>query len=460
MDRNKEIFEESKKYMPGGVNSPVRSFGSVGINPPVIKSGKGAMIKDENGNEYIDFVLAWGPMILGHCDEDVVEAIKKTSEESIAFGASTKLELDLAKLLCETLDNVDMIRMVNSGTEATMSAVKLARGYTKKDKIIKFAGCYHGHFDGFLIEAGSGVLTEGIPGCLGVPEESIKNTLIGIYNDEKQVEELFEKYGNDIAGIIIEPVAGNMGVVKCDPKFMRKLRELCDKYGALLIFDEVMCGFRVAYKGAQTLFDVKPDLVTYAKIMGGGLPCGAYGGRREIMENLSPLGGVYQAGTMSGNPIVMSAGLATVKKLYENPSYYNHIEKIGSKLEKGVLEIAKKKGLGLVVNRQGGMMTLFFTDLKEVKCYDDVKTCDGERFKRYFLHMLNKGFNIPPSQFEAMFLSVKHTEEHIKSFKSMLIFRYIFKKRLNLIGSFITNLIYLYVFVLEIFFLIKIFIYL
>lgn len=416
MDRNKEIFEESKKYMPGGVNSPVRSFGSVGINPPVIKSGKGAMIKDENGNEYIDFVLAWGPMILGHCDEDVVEAIKKTSEESIAFGASTKLELDLAKLLCETLDNVDMIRMVNSGTEATMSAVKLARGYTKKDKIIKFAGCYHGHFDGFLIEAGSGVLTEGIPGCLGVPEESIKNTLIGIYNDEKQVEELFEKYGNDIAGIIIEPVAGNMGVVKCEPKFMRKLRELCDKYGALLIFDEVMCGFRVAYKGAQTLFDVKPDLVTYAKIMGGGLPCGAYGGRREIMENLSPLGGVYQAGTMSGNPIVMSAGLATVKKLYENPSYYDHIEKIGSKLEKGVLEIAKKKGLGLVVNRQGGMMTLFFTDLKEVKCYDDVKTCDGERFKRYFLHMLNKGFNIPPSQFEAMFLSVKHTEEHIEKF--------------------------------------------
>ncbi|EHK2327027.1 glutamate-1-semialdehyde 2,1-aminomutase [Clostridium perfringens] len=416
MDRNKEIFEESKKYMPGGVNSPVRSFGSVGINPPVIKSGKGAMIKDENGNEYIDFVLAWGPMILGHCDEDVVEAIKKTSEESIAFGASTKLELDLAKLLCETLDNVDMIRMVNSGTEATMSAVKLARGYTKKDKIIKFAGCYHGHFDGFLIEAGSGVLTEGIPGCLGVPEESIKNTLIGIYNDEKQVEELFEKYGNDIAGIIIEPVAGNMGVVKCDPKFMRKLRELCDKYGALLIFDEVMCGFRVAYKGAQTLFDVKPDLVTYAKIMGGGLPCGAYGGRREIMENLSPLGGVYQAGTMSGNPIVMSAGLATVKKLYENPSYYDHIEKIGSKLEKGVLEIAKKKGIGLVVNRQGGMMTLFFTDLQEVKCYDDVKTCDGERFKRYFLHMLNKGFNIPPSQFEAMFLSVKHTEEHIDKF--------------------------------------------
>ncbi len=416
MGLNKEIFEESRIYMPGGVNSPVRSFGSVGINPPIIKSGKGVILKDEEGKEYIDFVLAWGPMILGHCDLDVVYAIQKTSAESIAFGASTKLELDLAKLLCDTLDNIDMIRMVNSGTEATMSAIKLARGYTKKDKIIKFAGCYHGHFDGFLIEAGSGVLTEGIPGCLGVPKDSIKNTLIGIYNDENQVEELFNKYGEDIAAIIIEPVAGNMGVVKCNPKFMRKLRELCDKFGALLIFDEVMSGFRVAYKGAQTLFDVKPDLVTYAKIMGGGLPCGAYGGRREIMENLSPLGGVYQAGTMSGNPIVMAAGLATVRKLNENPSYYDHIEKIGAKLEKGILEIAAKKNIGLVINRQGGMMTLFFTDLKEVNSYDDVKTCDGERFKRYFLHMIENGFNIPPSQFEAMFLSVKHTEEHVEKF--------------------------------------------
>lgn len=416
MGLNKEIFEESKIYMPGGVNSPVRSFGSIGINPPIIKSGEGVLLKDEEGKEYIDFVLAWGPMILGHCDSDVVEAIQKTSAESIAFGASTRLELDLAKLLCNTLDNIDMIRMVNSGTEATMSAIKLARGYTKKDKIIKFAGCYHGHFDGFLIEAGSGVLTEGIPGCLGVPQDSIKNTLIGIYNDENQVEELFNKHGNDIAAIIIEPVAGNMGVVKCNPKFMRKLRELCDKFGALLIFDEVMSGFRVAYKGAQTLFDVKPDLVTYAKIMGGGLPCGAYGGRKEIMENLSPLGGVYQAGTMSGNPIVMGAGLATVRKLNENPSYYTHIEKIGEKLEKGLLDIATKKNIGLVINRQGGMMTLFFTDLKEVNSYNDVKTCDGERFKRYFLHMIENGFNIPPSQFEAMFLSVKHTEEHVEKF--------------------------------------------
>ena len=417
MDRNKEIFEESKKYMPGGVNSPVRSFGSVGINPPVIKSGKGAMIKDENGNEYIDFVLAWGPMILGHCDEDVVEAIKKTSEESIAFGASTKLELDLAKLLCETLDNVDMIRMVNSGTEATMSAVKLARGYTKKDKIIKFAGCYHGHFDGFLVEAGSGVLTNGIPGSLGVPEDSIKNTLIAVYNDKDSVKALFDKYGDDIAGVIIEPVAGNMGVIKAEDDFMNLLREECDKYGALLIFDEVMSGFRVSYEGAQRLFTVKPDLVTYAKIIGGGLPCGAYGGRKEIIECLSPLGEVYQAGTMSGNPIVMAAGLATLNKLKNNKEeYYEKIEYLGNLLEDGLLEIAKEKSIPLTINRYGGMFTIFFTDLKDVRCYEDVKTCDEEIFKKYFRHMIESGINIPPSQYEALFLSVTHTEEHINKF--------------------------------------------
>ena len=312
---NKEIFEESKIYMPGGVNSPVRSFKDIGINPPVIKEGNGVIIKDEDGNEYIDFVLAWGPLILGHCDKDVVKAIKDEAEIALAFGAPTKLELDLSKFMCENLETVDMIRMVNSGTEATMSAIKLARGYTKKDKIVKFAGCYHGHFDGFLVEAGSGVLTEGIAGSLGVPEDSIKNTLIGIYNDEKNMEELFKKYGDDIACVIIEPVAGNMGVIKAKDSFIKTLRRLCDEYGALLIFDEVMSGFRAAFKGAESLFNEKPDLVTYAKIMGGGLPCGAYGGKKEIMEELSPLGGVYQAGTMSGNPIVMAAGLATLKKL-------------------------------------------------------------------------------------------------------------------------------------------------
>lgn len=413
---NSKIFEESKKYMPGGVNSPVRAYRGMPITPPIIKSGKGVIIKDENGKEYIDFVLAWGPMILGHCDEDVVKSINEISKSAVAFGAPTELELQMAKFLCENLENIDMVRMVNSGTEATMSAIKLARGYTKKNKIIKFAGCYHGHFDGFLIEAGSGVLTEGIPGSLGVPEESIQNTLIGIYNDEAQVREVFNVYGNDIAAIIIEPIAGNMGVIKAEENFMKTLRELCDEYGSLLVFDEVMSGFRVAFKGAQTLFNVNPDLVTYAKIMGGGLPCGAYGGRREIMENLSPMGGVYQAGTMSGNPIVMAAGLATLNKLKANPEVYKHIDKMGERLEKGMLEIAKENNIPLVINRYGGMMTIFFTELKEVRCYDDVKTCNIEMFNKYFLHMIENGFNIPPSQFEALFLSTKHNEEHIDKF--------------------------------------------
>ncbi|EKQ53270.1 MULTISPECIES: glutamate-1-semialdehyde 2,1-aminomutase [unclassified Clostridium] len=413
---NIDIFRESEKYMPGGVNSPVRAFRGVNLNPPIIKSGKGVIIKDEEDNEYIDFVLAWGPLILGHCDEDVVSAIQKTSSEALAFGAPTKLELDLAKFMCTNLDNVEMIRMVNSGTEATMSAVKLARGYTNRKKIVKFAGCYHGHFDGFLIEAGSGVITGGIPGSLGVPNESIENTLIGIYNDKNQITELFKKYGNEIAGVIIEPVAGNMGVIKAEDDFVETLRELCNEYGALLIFDEVMNGFRVAFKGAQSLFNVKPDLVTYAKIMGGGLPCGAYGGRKEIMEKLAPLGGVYQAGTMSGNPIVMAAGLATLTKLKNNLDYYEHIEKIGTMLQEGILKISQKHNLPVVMNRVGGMMTIFFTDLKEVRTYEDVKTCNVELFNRYFEHMLKNGINIPPSQFEALFLSVKHEESHIHTF--------------------------------------------
>lgn len=415
--RNDVIFHESKKYMPGGVNSPVRSYKNTGMTPPIIKNGKGAIIVDEEGKEYIDFVLAWGPMILGHSDKDVVKAIKEVSENAIAFGAPTELELVMAKFLCKNLENVEMIRMVNSGTEATMSAIKLARGYTKKNKIIKFAGCYHGHFDGFLVEAGSGVLTNGIPGSLGVPEDSIKNTLIAVYNDKESVKSLFDKYGDDIAGVIIEPVAGNMGVIKAEEDFMNLLREECDKYGALLIFDEVMSGFRVSYEGAQKLFTAKPDLVTYAKIVGGGLPCGVYGGKKEIMEYLSPLGEVYQAGTMSGNPIVMAAGLATLNKLKSNKEeYYEKIENLGKLLEDGLLEIAKEKSIPLTINRYGGMLTIFFTNLKEVRNYEDVKTCDAEIFKKYFKHMIESGINIPPSQYEALFLSVAHTEDHINKF--------------------------------------------
>ena len=415
---NREIFEESKKYMPGGVNSPVRAYKDMGINPPVMKCGKGVIIKDEDGKEYIDFVLAWGPMILGHCNDEVVTAIKEISESAIAFGAPTELELQMARFLCEEMDNVEMVRMVNSGTEATMSAIKLARGYTKKNKIIKFAGCYHGHFDGFLVEAGSGVLTEGIAGSLGIPQDSIKNTLIGVYNDAEQVRGLFEAYGDDIAAVIIEPVAGNMGVIKADNEFMETLRVLCDEYGALLVFDEVMSGFRVAFKGAQELFNVRPDLITYAKIMGGGLPAGVYGGRKEIMENLSPLGGVYQAGTMSGNPIVMSAGLATLNILKSHPEIYDKINHIGQMLQKGVENIASENNINVVVNRFGGMMTIFFTDKDAVRTYEDAKSCNLEMFKKYFLCMNKNGINIPQSQFEALFLSSEHNEEHVKKFLS------------------------------------------
>lgn len=413
--KNYDIFEESKKYMPGGVNSPVRAFKDVSLNPPIIKKGQGTYIYDEEGNKYIDFVCSWGPMILGHCDEDVVNAIKHTSENSISFGATTKIEFELAKYICKTVDNVDMIRMVNSGTEATMSAIKLARGYTGKNKIIKFAGGYHGHFDGFLVDAGSGLMTEGIPGSAGVPEDSIKNTLIAEYNNISSVENIFKKY-NDIAAVIVEPVAGNMGVIPGDKSFLMGLRELCDKYGTLLIFDEVMSGFRVAYKGAQSIYGIKPDLTTFAKIMGGGLPCGAYGGRREIMEKLSPMGPVYQAGTMSGNPIVMAAGLATLKKLHDNPEYYVHLEKLGSKLQNGIETIAKKKDIPVVFNRCGAMFTLFFNKNKEVKNYEDAKKCDTALFARYFEHMIKSGIYIAPSQFEAVFLNVKQTDEDIDKF--------------------------------------------
>ena len=412
---NEKIFNESKRYMPGGVNSPVRAYKGIKMTPPIIKSGKGVKIVDEDGNEYIDFVLAWGPLLLGHGNEKVVKAIQDTAKEAIAFGAPTKLELEMSKFLCKNMPSVEMVRMVNSGTEATMSAIKLARGYTKRDKVIKFAGCYHGHYDGFLVEAGSGVLTGNIPGSPGVPEDSIKNTLIGVYNDEKQVAGLFKEYGEEIAAVIIEPVAGNMGVVKADDKFMKLLRTLCNKYGSLLIFDEVMSGFRVAFKGAQTLFDVVPDLVTYAKIMGGGLPCGAYGGKRKIMECLSPAGGVYQAGTMSGNPVVMAAGLASLNQLYDHPEYYNHIERIGEKLEDGLLKVSEKYNLPIQVNRVGGMFTIFFTDEK-VDSYEKVKTCDIDRFNRYFTHMIKSGINIAPSQYEAVFLSTEHNITHVYKF--------------------------------------------
>ena len=414
---NLDIFNESKKYMPGGVNSPVRAYRDVDINPPVMKKGQGAYVIDEDGNKYIDFVCAWGPMMLGHCHEVVVKAIKETCENALAFGAPTNIELKLAKYMCTTLDNVEMVRMVNSGTEATMSAVKLARGFTGRSKIIKFAGCYHGHYDGFLVSAGSAVLTAGISGSAGVTQESIKDTLVANYNDIKSVKEIFEAYGSDIAGVIIEPVAGNMGVIPAKKEFLEELDKICKENKTLLIFDEVMSGFRVAYKGAASIYGIKPDLVTYAKIMGGGLPCGAFGGRRDIMEMISPAGPVYQAGTMSGNPVVMAAGYATLKELYENKKdYYEKLEDLGAMLEKGVLEIAKEKNISLVVNRCGSMMTIFFTELKEVNNYEDAKKCDTKLYAKFFKHMISNGIFMSPSQFEALFISVKHTKKDIEKF--------------------------------------------
>ncbi|MGM0395839.1 MAG: glutamate-1-semialdehyde 2,1-aminomutase [Bacillota bacterium] len=414
--RNKSIFQESQKYMPGGVNSPVRAFKDVDIDPPIIAKGDGAYIFDEEGNKYLDFVCAWGPMILGHNDEDVVAAIKKTSENAIAFGAPTEIELRLARHICTTVDNVDMIRMVNSGTEATMSAVKLARGYTGRDKIVKFAGCYHGHFESFLVSAGSGVMTAGIPGSAGVPEASIRNTIIGNYNDIDNIEEIFRRYGEEIAGVIIEPVAGNMGVIPAQKEFLSRLRGLCDQYGSLLIFDEVMSGFRVAYKGAQSIYNINPDIVTYAKIMGGGLPSGAYGGRRDIFQHLSPLGPVYQAGTMSGNPIVMAAGYATLEKLHSNPRFYEQLDEMGKVLQDEILKIANEKGIPMVINRRGSMMTSFFTELDSVNNYEDAGKSDTQMYARFFTHMMKNGINLAPSQFEAMFLSVRHHNDEIHRF--------------------------------------------
>ncbi len=414
--RNENIFTESQRYMPGGVNSPVRAFKDVSVTPAVIKAGNGAYIYDEDDNKYIDFVGAWGPMILGHCDRDIVEAIKITCENSIAFGATTELELKLAKHICTTLDNIDMLRMVNSGTEATMSAVKLARGYTNRDKIIKFAGCYHGHFDGFLVSAGSGVMTEGIPGSAGVPQGSIKDTLVAEYNSVESIRSIFREYGEQVAAVIVEPVAGNMGVVPANHEFLKELRLLCDQYGSVLIFDEVMTGFRVAYKGAQSIYNIAPDITTLGKIMGGGLPCGMYGGKKQIMEFLAPLGPVYHAGTMSGNPLVMSAGLATLNKLHANLDYYKHIKELAVMLSTGVEEAAREKGLPILINRFESMLTIFFTPEPGVNDYQDAKKCDIKLYSRYFEHMFKNGIYLSPSQFEALFISTKHIAEDIERF--------------------------------------------
>ncbi|MFK3938985.1 glutamate-1-semialdehyde 2,1-aminomutase [Alkalihalobacillus sp. NPDC078783] len=410
--KSEAAFEQAKPLMPGGVNSPVRAFKSVDMSPVYMESGSGSRIRDIDGNEYIDYVLSWGPLILGHADPQVVEQIKKTTEKGTSFGAPNELETKLAKLVIDRVPSIEVVRMVNSGTEATMSALRLARGFTGRSKILKFTGCYHGHGDSLLIKAGSGVATLGLPDSPGVPESVAKNTLTVPYNDVESVRYAFNEFGDDLAAVIVEPVAGNMGVVPPEPGFLETLRELTENNGTLLIFDEVMTGFRVGYHCAQGTFDVIPDLTCLGKVIGGGLPVGAFGGKREIMEQIAPSGPIYQAGTLSGNPLAMTAGYETLSQLSE--ADYTVFAAKAKRLEEGLSEAAKKHDIPHHINRAGSMIGLFFTNEK-VDCFEKAQTSDLSIFSQYFRNMLEEGISLPPSQFEGMFLSTKHTDEDIEA---------------------------------------------
>lgn len=411
--RSVSLFNEALKYIPGGVNSPVRAFKSVGLNPVFIKRGEGSKIYDEDGNEYIDYVGSWGPLILGHRHPRVIEALERCLKDiGTSFGAPTELETILASLVVEAVPSVEMLRLVNSGTEATMSALRLARGYTGRKKIVKFEGCYHGHADFLLIKAGSGALTLGMPTSPGVPEETAANTIAAGYNNIEKLKEIFEEIGEEIAAVIVEPVAGNMGVVPPAPGFLEGLRNLTHSYGSLLIFDEVMTGFRVSYGGAQELYGITPDLTTMGKVIGGGLPVGAYGGKKEIMEHVSPAGPVYQAGTLSGNPLAVSAGIATLEIL-KQPGIYDDLEKKSAALENGLQESALQAGVPLTVNRVGSMLSAFFT-AQSVKDYASACSSNNEYFRSFFKSMLENGVNIAPSPYEAAFVSSAHSEKDIE----------------------------------------------
>ncbi|RUM58590.1 MAG: glutamate-1-semialdehyde-2,1-aminomutase [Persephonella sp.] len=412
IQKSRELFKEAEKYLVGGVNSPVRAFKSVEAEPLFISKGKGSRIWDIDGNSYIDYVLSWGPLILGHSNDKIINAIKEISNYGTSFGAPTEIEVKMAKAVIEAVPSIEMVRFVNSGTEATMSAIRLARGYTGRKKIVKFEGCYHGHVDSLLVSAGSGVATFGIPGTPGIPEELANLTIVLPYNDIEKVEEVFKKYGDEIACVIIEPVAGNMGVIAPSKEFHQRLREITREYGALLIWDEVMTGFRLAYGGAQELYGIEPDLTTLGKVIGGGLPVGAYGGKREIMENIAPVGQVYQAGTLSGNPLAMMAGLKQLEILKEtNP--YSELDEKGKFLEDGINFLIDKYGIKGRVNRVGSMITLFFTD-KEVKNFSDAKSSDLKMFAKFFRELLNRGIYLPASQFEAWFLSTAHSKSDLE----------------------------------------------
>ena len=410
MTRSEQLFEKAQQVMPGGVNSPVRACRSVGTYPRFLDRGLGSHVWDVDGKEYIDLIGSWGPLILGHCCEAVEQAVSDAIRKGLSFGAPTAAEVDMAQLVCE-MTGTQMVRMVNSGTEAVMSALRLARGATGRSKIIKFAGCYHGHSDSMLVKAGSGALTGGAPDSAGVPAEIAGDTLTANYNDLSSVEALMKANPGQVAAVIVEPVAANMGVVPPQPGFLQGLRRLCDESGALLIFDEVITGFRLAPGGAQEYFGVRADLVTYGKIIGGGMPVGAYGGSRKLMEQVAPLGPVYQAGTLSGNPVAMAAGLAQLRILKSTPEIYENLERRGAMLEKGLKEALS--GIPAQVNRVGSLLTVFFTE-NPVNSYEAARSSDLEQFRRWYLGLLEQGIYAAPSQFEAMFLCNAHTDEEVE----------------------------------------------
>lgn len=412
MGLSEELFERAVKVIPGGVNSPVRAYGAIGIAPRFIDRADGCHIYDVDGKEYVDYIDSWGPMILGHNFPEVKESVLKACEKGLSFGCATAIEVEMAEFICDHIPHVDMVRMVNSGTEAVMSAVRVARGFTGKNKIIKFAGCYHGHSDAMLVSAGSGVMTSGVPDSAGVPKGCTEDTMTAVYNDLDSVRALMEQADGQTAAVIVEAVGANMGVVPPKKGFLEGLRKLCDEYGALLIFDEVITGFRLAFGGAAEYFGVTPDLVTYGKIIGAGMPVGAYGGRREIMELVSPVGKVYQAGTLSGNPIAMAAGLTQLKYLYEHQEIYKDLEEKGKRLYGGMEKILAEKNLPYHINHVSSLGSLFFTE-QEVVDYTSAKSSDTKAFSEYFKGMLAQGIHMAPSQFEAMFLSVAHTDEII-----------------------------------------------
>ena len=412
-ERSEKLFKDAQRYLPGGVDSPVRAFKAVGGNPLFIKKGQGSRIYDEDDNQFIDYVCSWGPLILGHSHPRIVAALKRAVERGTSFGAPTKLETTLAKAIRDAMPSIEMLRFVCSGTEATMSAIRLARAFTGRDKIVKFAGCYHGHSDGLLARAGSGVATLGIPDSPGVPPGYAQDTLVASYNSIAAVENLFKHYPQEIAAIIVEPVAANMGVVPPQPGFLESLRQLTEEFKALLIFDEVITGFRVAYGGAQALCGITPDLTCLGKVIGGGLPIGAYGGRQDIMQMVAPSGPVYQAGTLSGNPLAMTAGIETLKILSQARTY-EQLEEKSSQLERGIVEVAAKAGLKMQVPRVGSILTAFFSK-EAVFDYDAAKQANTEIYARFFQQLLEEGVYWPPSQFEAAFVSTAHSDDDIQT---------------------------------------------